>query len=218
MFADITANAEERIAEITESLDFLIPLTPLPPSTIPRHINTAKGLMFVQLYGVIEITVNTSVELTIDLINSENLKLQELNPMLWGMALNPELDALYIVNRKKWDKRYDLFQKILLNSSLTISTDVMPTDGRNCGVQQLRSIWKTFNIDKPQFNDVRFRGRLQDIVDNRINIAHGNSSPADVGARFTPIELEERIADVNDFCKYFITVFEDYITNKRYLA
>jgi hypothetical protein len=216
MYSGIKKYSAQRITEVREYLDFVVPLIPPPPTTTPRNLNTCKGLVFVQLYGVIEYTINSTLAKTIDLINGELIKLQDTKPFVWGMALNPQLDALIQVNRKKWDKRIELFEKIDDNKEIIIPNDIIPTDRNNYTFPQLESIWKTFCITDPIFNDVTFQSRLQEIVSNRINISHGNCSAADIGSRVTPADLYDRIKEVSNFCSYFISVFEDYLLNKRF--
>ncbi len=92
----------------------------------------------------------------------------------------------------------------------------MPTDGKNIHHPQLESIWKAFCLTDPIFHDNRFRGRLQEIVSNRVNITHGNLSASDIGARVTIKDLNDRLNEVSAFCTYFISVLDDYIVNKKY--
>ncbi|MBC7749995.1 MAG: hypothetical protein H7Z76_15720 [Methylotenera sp.] len=216
MYSSIKTNSAHRVTEVRENLDFFAPLIPTAPITTPRHLNTSKGLIFVQLYGVIEYTICTTIAKTIDLINNDLVKLQDLKPLLLGMALNSHLDSLNQANRKKWDKRNDLFQKFMDNTEASIFNDILPTNGQNYNLPQLASIWKTFSITEPIFNDIAFRGRLQEIVSNRINIAHGNNSAAEIGSRVTPGDLYDRVNEVSSFCSYFISVFEGYTANKNF--
>lgn len=216
MYSDIKANSAQRITEVRESLDFFAPLIPSPPIATPRHLNTSKGLVFVQLYGVIENTINGTIAKTIDLINRDGVPIQDLKPFVWGMALNPQLDSLNQANRKKWDKRIELFKKFTDNHKVNIGTDIIPTNGENYNLPQLTSIWETFSITEPIFNDITFRGRLQEIITNRINISHGNNSAAEIGSRVTPADLYNRVNDVSTFCSYFISVFEEYSSNKKF--
>ena len=217
LFSDIETNSSQRIVEIREYLDFIAPLIPPPPNAPPRYLNTAKGLIFVQLYGVIEFTISSAIAKCISYINSESVKLSEVKPIIMGMALSPELDALIQVHSKKWEKRYDVFFKVDQDTVVSILNDIMPTDGNNIHYPQLESIWKTFCLTDPIFHDNRFHGRLSDIVSNRVNITHGNLSAADIGARLTIQELKDRLNEVSAFCTYFISVLEDYIVKKKYM-
>ena len=89
----------------------------------------------------------------------------------------------------------------------------MPTDGNNIHYPQLESIWKTFCLTDPIFHDTSFRGRLTDIVSNRVNITHGNLSAAEIGTRVTIQESRDRLNEVSALCSYFISVLENYIAN-----
>jgi len=210
MFSQIKTTSAQRITEVREFLDFFTPSIPLPPNATPRHLNTCKGLVFVQLYGTIEYTISATIAKTIDIINQEAVKIQDLKYFLWGMALNSQFDALIQTNKKKWDKRIELFVEVNANNDANISNDIVPTNGENFTYPQLQSIWSTFAITEPVFNDVTFRGRLQEIVSYRCNIAHGNYSSADIGVRVTPADLYQRLNEVSNYCSYFISVFEEY--------
>ena len=216
MYSAIKTNSAQRVTEVRENLDFFANLIPPAPTATPRQLNTSKGLIYVQLYGVIEYTINSTVAKTIDIINGDFVNIQDLKPFIWGMAFAPQFDSFNNANRKKWDKRVDLFQKYVNNNFANISNDIMPTNGQNFNADQLNSIWNNFNITEPIFHDITFRGRLQEIVSNRINIAHGNNSAAEVGSRVTATDLYLRITEVSNFCSYFISVFEDYTLNKKY--
>ena len=216
MFSDIQANSSQRIVEIREYLEFIITSLPPPPTATPQYLNTAKGLVFVQLYGVVEYTVTSAVAKCISYINSESVKISDIKPIIIGMALSPELDSLTQTNSKKWEKRRNIFQKIEQDTIVHILDDIMPTDGKNIHYPQLESIRETFCLTDPVFHDNTFRGRLQDIVTNRVNIAHGNFSAAEIGARVTPQELTTRLNDVSAFCTHFISILEDYVVNKKF--
>jgi hypothetical protein len=216
MFGSVKVESAQRITEVRESLAHIASNLPAPPAAPPRYLNTAKGLIFVQLYGTIEFTIVECVSKTIDVINSKAMNLDELNPVMWGMVLNPELDALMSVNRKKWDKRKQLFDKIISNSQAQISSGVMPTDGKNFDGDRFKSVWSTFCITDPVFDDPTFQLRLIDVIVQRNEIAHGAKSAADVGSSFTSNDLTVRVTEVSDFCSYVISVFEDYVTNEGY--
>ena len=48
-------------------------------------------------------------------------------------------------------------------------------------------------------------------------IAHGRELASVIGGRYTISEIECIYNDINTYCSYIITVFEDYITNEMYL-
>ena len=217
MFKNVQADSDSMIVEIREFLELISEKSPVLLSPVPRYINTAKGLIYVQLYGVIENTILRTLSKTIDYINNEKISLSNLKPVILALALNNELDSLIHVNKKKWDKRYDLFLRLDVDSVIEISNVLVPTDGKNIGISQLHSIWRTFNMKAPIFDDPTFGGRLTEIVTNRINIAQGNVPASDIGKSLTISDLNDRISEVSAFCSYFISTFNEYVTCKRYL-
>lgn len=216
MFSTIKRTSAQRITEVREYLDYFYPLIPAPPTITPRYFNTFKGLVFVQLYGVIEHTVSITLVKVIEIINNDQVNIQDLKPLILSMALSAEFDSLIQVNTKKWDKRIELFKKYINNNHTNIPSNTMPTNGGNFTSAQLESIWNAFSITDNIFGDDSFKWRLQEIVRHRIDIAHGNDSAANIGSRFTPADLYARISDVSNYCSYFISVFEDYATHKKY--
>ena len=218
MYGDIDRELTHRIAEIRENIDSISTQTPNPPVATPRYLNSQKGLIFVQLYGVIEYLVNQTVPRTASILTSENLDISKLSPYVWSMVLESNLESLRTVNRKKWEHRHTMFKLIAEDSKAVVPEDVMPTNGLNITQHQLESIWKTYNIQEPVFDDLSFGLRLKDIVLNRNDIAHGNKTAAAVGAAFTVSDLYNRLNDVSTYCTYAIGVFENYISNKDYLA
>ncbi|MDH2923964.1 hypothetical protein EV693_10352 [Nicoletella semolina] len=181
--------------------------------------NTLKGMLFVLLYGSIEYTVSETVKIAEREISLQNLHLNEVQPSLLIRFLHKNFDALHNVGRKyKWQKRLDFMQIFSSNSKIieNICDDLeLPTDGKNIRVEQLRSIFCTFNIE-PTLLNAQWGGRLKDIVENRNTIAHGNTTAADVGKNLFISDLQVRIDEVNAFCTTFIALFEDYLNNKKY--
>jgi hypothetical protein len=218
ILADIQTESTQRIVEVREFLDAFAPDIPPPPAATPRHMNTMKGLVFVQLYGVVEFTILQTLLHSSQYINAQGLKLIDIKPYLWSIALDSQLEALNQANTKKWDVRSRLFQEIGNNSLVDIRESVIPTDGKNITSKQLQSIWTTFSINDPLFSDPTFQWRLRDIVTNRVNIAHGNSSAAIVGSSTTIHDLYQRLSDVSGYCSYFISVFEDYLAKQKFMS
>lgn len=217
MFTDLKTDSASKLVEVREFLDLTSSLIPAPPTPTPNSILTAKGLFYVHIYGVFEFTITSCVKKAVLAINSENLKLNDIQPLLLSMALSPECDALASVRSRNWDYRWNLFEKIRDNTSTQLLTDLIPTDGKNIRYGQLQSIWKTFCITAPILNIPSMGGRLKDIVDNRNAIAHGNNTPAEIGSRVSIADLLSRYNEISNYCSYVIQVFEDYVNNKDFL-
>lgn len=216
MLRSIENGSTERLIEIRESLDFLNAFVPAAPVAVPKYINNLKGQVFVQLYGVIEYTIVELVKVSLDHISSLGLNLGDLKYSLFGLVLDSEMESLRISNKKKWDKRGDLSDKLKINGVCNISNLLMPTDGKNFGKNQFLSVWRAFSITEPLFHDVAFQGSLSEIIVYRNKIAHGEYTSSSVGASKTMSDLYKRQTEVSTFCSYLIAVFLDYLTNQKF--
>jgi len=217
MFTDLKADSASKLVEVREFLDLTSSLIPHPPTPTPNSVLTAKGLFYVHIYGVFEFTITSCVKKAVSGINAENSNLNDIQPLILSMALNPEFDTLVSSRSRNWNYRWSLFEKIRDNVVTQILTDLIPTDGKNIRFSQLESIWKTFCITSPILNIPSMGGRLKDIVDNRNAIAHGNNTPAEIGSRVSISDLFTRYNEVSNYCSYVIQVFEDYVNNKDFL-
>lgn len=217
MFTDLKTDSASKLVEVREFLDFTSSQIPAAPIPTPNSLLTAKGLFYVHIYGVFEFTITSCVKKTISSINMENININDIQPLLFSLALNSECDSISSTRNRNWPQRWNLFEKIRDNTITQISTDLIPTDGKNIRYSQLESIWKTFCISAPILNAPAIGGRLKDIVDNRNAIAHGNNTPAEIGSRVTITDLYNRYNEMSSYCSYVIQVFEDYVNNKEFL-
>lgn len=216
MLRSIENGSTDRLIEIRESLDFLGRFIPSAPAPAARHIDHLKGQVFVQLYGAIEYTIVELVKFSLDYISTLGLKISDLKHSLFGLVLDSEMESLRISNTKKWDKRGDLADKLEINGICSISNLLMPTDGKNFGKNQFKSVWRTFSITEPLFHDVSFQSSLSEIIVYRNKIAHGEYTSSSVGASKTIGDLYTRQSEVSRFCSYLISVFLDYLTNQKF--
>lgn len=182
------------------------------------YCNIAKGLFFVYVYGIYEETVRQVVTATIDELNQANIKIDECIYELYSLIFCEEYDGMYSVgNEHKWEKRWNVSIKLKNNENVMISNDVMPTDGKNIRFRQLESIAKSFGVKAPVLPRNEIGGYIQEMVDNRNYIAHGNKVPREVGRSFTVLDLLNRCDYISEICNYIIIVYETYICEKQYL-
>jgi hypothetical protein len=217
MLSDVRANSSSRLLQTRQFLDFIHDNTPPPPAPTPFHLINSRGLFFVQLYGVYEKTIINSVFRSITFINSNEHRVLDFKPLVLSMVLHPQCDALASVSARKWEKRWELFEKLELNPIVNICEEVLPTDGQNIRYRQLEMIWKTFCIDKPVLPRPEIRGRISELVDNRNAIAHGDATALDIGSRVTTQDLYIKYSDISEYCSYFLDTLESHILTKAYL-
>ncbi|MBD2872396.1 MAE_28990/MAE_18760 family HEPN-like nuclease [Paenibacillus arenilitoris] len=219
MFQHVQRESAARLVQVREYLNHIKSYGTEHTLTIePSYVLAQRGLFFVYLYGVVEYTVKNTVSTCINEINNQSYKYIDLKPLLFSLILDGDFNALFqIGSDKKWEKRWKILSSISSEEIVNISNNLMPTDGKNIRYAQLQSIWKSFCIEKPILPRVDSGGILNEIVEKRNKIAHGEETPEEVGRRFSFDDLERRFEVISELCSYIIAVFEDYLVEKKYI-
>lgn len=219
MFGDIKREATDKFIKIKLFINEINAESSTYLSTSNEFQNTLKGLFFVYLYGVYEMIITKTIGRTIDGLNSSGVHLSDCKLELLSLILSPEYDALYGVGEsKKWQRRWDVSQKLIEDKELYISESLFPTDGRNLQRKQLESLYKSFGNTHPVFPRIEIQGYIEELVQNRNFIAHGDVLPQDIGRRYTILELETRLTSIDELCTYFIDSYERYVLDREYLT
>ena len=218
MFEDIKREATDKLIKVKLYLNEISASILLPPASPNEFQNTLKGLFFVYLYGIFEMVVTKTIGRTIDGLNSSGVKVSECKLELLSLILSPEYDALYGTGENnKWPKRWDVSQKLIKDQPLSIIEALFPTDRKNIQKKQLESLSKSFGNSHPIFPHPEIQGYLEELVQYRNYIAHGDMLPQEIGRSFSIAELEKRRSSIDELCTYFIDSYEAYILNQEYL-
>ncbi len=173
-----------------------------------------RGVFFVHLYGAFEHTIVRGVQKTLELINLAHCPLKDVKPQFLSIALSANFDSASDVGRgKQWERRYELLMQMQSPDFVSVPTDLMPTDGRNFNFRQIQSIWRSFGIAGDILPRMSLRGTLDELVDNRNRIAHGNEAAADVGRRYTASDLHRIYQEVNEICTHVVFGLEEHIVS-----
>ncbi len=60
-------------------------------------------------------------------------------------------------------------------------------------------------------------GDIQEIVDKRNYVAHGNKTPKEVGREVSVSDLRIKLENISDVCTYIVEIYERYIAEEKYL-
>lgn len=191
----------------------------IPNDSINAEFATiSKGLFFVYLYGIYEEIVRKTIYTTIDALNKSSIKIGDCKFELYTMLFSPEYDALYNVgNEKKWERRWDIANKLSSNLQVEIQPDIFPTDGKNIRIRQLQSIANSFGVKENILPRNETGGYVQELVNMRNDIAHGNKLPREIGRNYTQEDLLKRCDILSEVCTYIVSIYEKYIAEKSYL-
>ncbi len=213
MFEEVREQITRNILEIKIWIENIA-----PNGGNPDFKATSYGLFFVYVYGVYEAIVKRVISITIDELNHTGIGIGSCAYELYPVLLSNEYDSLYQVgNDKKWERRWNISRKLSLNQAISIPSEVFPTDGKNIRVRQLESIRNSFGIDKDILPRPEVGGYIQQMVDHRNHISHGDVLPKEIGRRYTKSEILNHCGIVDEVCNHLCDIFEEYIVEGKYI-
>ena len=178
----------------------------------PPEAATCKGLMFVQLYGTYEYAVHAAVQATLSFVRSDGLCPRDLHQRALTLVLNSEFISASMAGPGRiWEQRFGLVAGLDSTAPLhSLDNSVFPKDGSNYRVRQLETIWAVFGLTVPVVPEPRLIGRIGELVENRNAIAHGRRTAGEVGGRYSSLEIEKRIDDVEKISTYIVMQLESH--------
>jgi hypothetical protein len=173
---------------------------------------TAKGLAFVHVYAAYEFTVKGAVQTAIDTINSHNHMIKDMTPPLMTLYLDRELSSLRDIGmRNIWSARLALFQRIFSNDVIALANNTgPPTDGTHYRRTHLITICNAFGITRVPVRRRRHLFRIDEVVGNRNEIAHGGETAASVGRRYSRGDITQVIRQMKSVCLFVIETFDGF--------
>lgn len=173
---------------------------------------TLKGLLFVVLYGIHEFTISESCRRLNQEFNSRRLSPKNIHPDLRSLVSNPIFESIVDSgrNKKAWEARLRLIEHFESNEPSTIHENIVPNDGSQFRPSQIDLMWRVFNLSGPSFGEERLRGHVTELVENRNRIAHGLSSPDEVGSRYTRNDILKRVTDTESVCVHILNAVSTY--------
>lgn len=213
MFADIRNELTRDFLELKQWILFM----PNDREDVD-FFKSSRGLFFVYAYGLYEKIVHEVVCETINSLNDSRISIDKCIYDLYDLIFSDEYDGLYNVGREhKWEKRWIISEKFRENSVISISNIIFPTDGKNIRYRQLDSIAKSFGLRCEILPRKELGGYIEELVNNRNHIAHGNQTPKEVGKKYTKNDLIKRCDVISEICSYLVDIYENYILSHAYI-
>lgn len=170
----------------------------------------AKGMIFVQVYAAYEYTVKSVVRTAIDAINAHETKMNDMRPTILAIYLHPELTSLRDIGEKSvWEARLALFDKAF-SSVAASSNGVVPHDGSHYRYSALELVFKVFGISRLPVRRRSHMPRINEVVENRNQIAHGSERAEDIGRRYTRSDIHHMMKQMKSVCLLLLTTFDGY--------
>jgi hypothetical protein len=173
---------------------------------------TAKGLVFIQLYAAYEFTVRSVVQISIDAINAHGHKMNELSPSLLALYLDGEMNSLRDAGRRNiWRARLRVLERAFSGDLLALPNNAgPPSDGSHYRHTHLQIIFEVFGIRGLPVRRRKHLYRIDEVVDNRNKIAHGNETAFEVGRRYTSAEIAHVIKQMKSVCYHLVGIFQNF--------
>lgn len=166
-----------------------------------------RGLIYVTLYGMYEVTVSQCVSTAVDLANMHAIPQSSLKHGPRLFALRPTLESYRnIKSDKTWERGLELLQEMTTTRAAKLE-NVFPSDGSFMKPSQLKLIWVIFSLPGQPWPDPRLIGRIHELVGARNHVAHGTQAPSERGGQISQGDMKTRIDDAEALCMHIATSF-----------
>ena len=180
------------------------------PKHPPEIAQTAKGLVFVQVYAVYEYTARAVTRLAITRIVSLGHSYSELRPSLLSLFLDPDLRSLRDSGPNKiWEARIKLLEQCISENTIT-PVDIVPTDGTHYRHTHIQLILRTLGVRRTLTIRRRHLYQIDQLVENRNRIAHGDETAVDIGRRYSREDILRHIRLMQRICLRLIFIVSEH--------
>jgi hypothetical protein len=176
---------------------------------------TSRGLAFVQIYAIHEYTVVTAVRHAGVAVAARAHPFIRLRPSLLPFFLTPELQSVQdSIRRGQWESRLALFEKATSRDpAVFLGTPTEISHDSHFRYQHIELIFRVFGINRAVTRRRRYRGLIDEVVNRRNEIAHGNSTAAEVGRNYTNADIRLAIRRMKSICLRLVQMLEEYCSD-----
>ena len=155
---------------------------------------TARGLVFIQLYAVHEYLIQTGFRIAITQIASHGHRFSELKPSLLTVFLDSSFQSVQdCASKRAWETRLQLVGRASSRGQITVPESAFPTDGTHFRHPNLLLIFDVLGIERKLTVRRRHLFMIDEVVNHRNAIAHGSETAASIGRRYSRSDMWKRI-------------------------
>lgn len=218
MFKDVLSESTDRILQSTAILHQIKEIESAPVKSIVDLNRIQKGMLFVTLYASIEYTVTNCCFNFLTILQSKEYIPSQYKDNLLCVILDSNFKSVIDSGKKTvWKRKSELIESVFSANKTTIDNTVMPINGFNIGITELKDVWSFFHIPEPVIPDEENSWYLNEIKGHRNAIAHGREKATEIGKRYTFVELEKRHNFVSMLCSHIVSAFDSHTKNESYL-
>jgi len=214
-FDMVRANSRERFSEVQINLNYIESIEPTGEAT--PEVKILRGLYYVHLYSALEKALNETIEQTILLIKSKNIKNLHFSTPFNVISLNSKMQRFKQCGYKDYfDKSSEVFESINSEEVFDISNTIFSQNLQNVWFKTIQDTIRSFGATPIQV-EPRVKLTIDEVVDKRNAVAHGRETPTVIGERHRVNILRTKTQEIQIVIEQVIVTFEDYIANYEFL-
>lgn len=214
-FSIVRSNSRERFGDVLINLAFIEKNEADGESSV--EVKILRGLFYVHLYSALEKAINETIEQTILLVKQDSVKNIHYHTAFNLISLNSRMQAFKQCSGKNYFiKSAEVFEGLRSDEIFDLSDTVFSDSLQNIWYKTIQETLRSFGLE-PISIDPRVRLTIDEVVDKRNAVAHGRETPISVGERHRSDILRKKTQEIQLVVEQFVSVFEDYIINKKYL-
>lgn len=215
LFSIVRSNSRERFSEVFINLAFIEKNEGPAESSI--EVKILRGLFYVHLYSVMEKAINETIEQTILLVKQDGVKNKHYENSFNVISLNSKMQAFKQCSIKNYfSKSAEVFESLGADDSFDLSNTIFSDSLQNIWYKTIQEAIRSFGAS-PIYIEPRVRLTIDEIVEKRNAVAHGRETPVSIGERHRSNMLRLKTQEIQMVVEQFISTFEDYVNNKKYI-
>lgn len=221
MFTAVRELSASRFAEVRRLLTHIKAIESAQPDTltISSDATILRGLFYVHIYGAFEYTVHLSVAALLEAISGARVSYFHFEHLFHSVALDARFEAAaFCGSDTKWEKRKELLRDQRSELPCVLESAMLDDQSQNIRFRTLENLFECFCIDDPVVPELRLRGYVDQIADNRNRVAHGRDSATRVGASTTSSELERVLEAIVLVANHVIDSLDRHFVGRRFVA
>lgn len=214
-FSIVRSKSRERFSEVLINLAFIEKNEENEEPS--AEVKILRGLFYVHLYSALEKSINETIEQTILLIKHDSVKNIHYHTAFNLISLNSRMQAFKQCSGKNYFiKSAEVFEGLRSDEVFDLSDTVFSESLQNIWYKTIQETLRSFGLE-PINIDPRTRLTIDEVVEKRNAVAHGRETPIFVGERHRSDILRKKTQEIQLVVEQFVSVFEDYIINKKYV-
>ncbi len=164
------------------------------PPALPDISREARGLAILLLFASYENLLTSVCRGLLETAAKLRVGNRRLKAGLRLFAVFGHLQAVAKTSERKiWKEGTRLLEQLALSTTCTVNTNLFPVDGSFMKASQVQLFCDLFGLGDPGLILREVWGRLDTIVSQRNQIAHGKQTPEEVGRSYSLSELHDLV-------------------------